>query len=141
VNDPLAAPLLVEYAGYHQDPRNLRYHEIGIPAIVIAVCALLRQVHFGPIDLAMVAIVAVGTYYVRLVGSAAGPAVATLIVAYALGYFLAWPFALVLFVFGWIFQFVGHAYEGKRPAFLTNLEHLLVGPLFIVSKLLARKAT
>ena len=141
MNDPLNAPLLVDYATYHQDPRNVRCHEIGIPAIVIALCALLRQVHFGMLDLALLTIVLVGAYYVRLVGGAAGPAIATLVVAYALGWYLTWPFAIVLFIFGWIFQFVGHAYEGKRPAFLSNLEHLLVGPLYIVSKLLSRETT
>jgi uncharacterized membrane protein YGL010W len=140
MNDPLAAPLLVEYAGYHRDPRNLRCHEIGIPAIVIALCALLRLVHLGPVDLAVVTIAAVGYYYVRLVGSAAGPAVAALVVAYVVGWYLAWPFAIALFLIGWVFQFVGHAYEGKRPAFMTNLAHLLVGPLFVISKLLARSA-
>ena len=141
MNDPLEAPMLVEYASYHQDPRNVRCHEIGIPAIVIAVSALLRLAHVGPIDLAMVTILLVGIYYVRLVGSAAGPAIATLVIAYALGWYLTWPFAVALFIFGWVFQFIGHAYEGKSPAFLANLEHLLIGPLFIVSKLLASKRT
>ncbi len=141
MNDPLQAPLLVDYASYHQDPRNIRCHEIGIPAIVIAVAALLRQLHAGPVDAAIVAIALTGYYYVTVVGSAAGPAIATLVVAYAIGWYLTWPFALALFVFGWIFQFIGHAYEGKRPAFLTNFAHLLIGPLFIVSKLLSRKAT
>jgi uncharacterized membrane protein YGL010W len=28
-----------------------------------------------------------------------------------------WPYALGLFVLGWIFQFVGHAFEGKPPEF------------------------
>ena len=39
--------------------------------------------------------------------------------------------ALTAFVVGWIFRFVGHAYEGKRTTFLGNLVHLLVGPLWI----------
>jgi uncharacterized membrane protein YGL010W len=49
-----------------------------------------------------------------------------------------WPVAIVLFVAGWVFQFVGHAYEGKSPAFLTNLLHLLVGPLWVASHLVPR---
>jgi hypothetical protein len=56
---------------------------------------------------------------------------------------LPWPVAVGAFVVGWVFQFVGHGYEGKKPAFFTNLVHLLVGPLWIVSLAMPRtsKAT
>ena len=41
---------------------------------------------------------------------------------------------LVLFVLGWIFQFIGHSvYEHKQPAFFRNFAHLLVGPLWILN--------
>ncbi|MBP8135348.1 MAG: DUF962 domain-containing protein, partial [Rhodoferax sp.] len=39
-----------------------------------------------------------------------------------------------LFVIGWIIQFVGHYYEGKKPAFVDDLVGLLVGPLFLVAE-------
>ena len=40
-----------------------------------------------------------------------------------------------LFVFGWVLQFVGHyVYEKRSPAFMKNLTHLLVGPLWILAK-------
>jgi uncharacterized membrane protein YGL010W len=35
--------------------------------------------------------------------------------------------ALALFVVGWIFQFVGHAYERKPPEFLKDWRFLFVG--------------
>jgi uncharacterized membrane protein YGL010W len=38
-----------------------------------------------------------------------------------------WKLALGLFVVGWIFQFVGHAYEGKPPEFLKDWRFLFVG--------------
>jgi uncharacterized membrane protein YGL010W len=38
-----------------------------------------------------------------------------------------WKVALALFVVGWIFQFVGHAYEGKPPEFLKDWRFLFVG--------------
>ena len=50
---------LAEYGTYHTDRRNLICHEIGIPLIVLSIFALLELVRFGPIDLAMVAGVAV----------------------------------------------------------------------------------
>ncbi len=39
-----------------------------------------------------------------------------------------------LFVGGWALQLVGHAFEGKKPAFLDDLRGLLDGPLFLVAE-------
>ncbi len=41
---------------------------------------------------------------------------------------------LWLFVVGWIFQFVGHAFEGNMPSFFRDPRYLLVGPMFFVNK-------
>jgi len=38
-----------------------------------------------------------------------------------------WYYALALFVVGWIFQFVGHAFEGKPPEFFQDWRFLFVG--------------
>lgn len=38
-----------------------------------------------------------------------------------------WPYALALFVSGWIFQFIGHAFEGKPPEFFSDWRFLFVG--------------
>ena len=46
-----------------------------------------------------------------------------------------WKVGLTLFVVGWILQFIGHAFEGNRPAFFSNPIYLLVGPLWIVKRL------
>lgn len=46
-----------------------------------------------------------------------------------------WRVALGLFVGGWILQFVGHAFEGKPPAFFRNPVYLLVGPVWWLKKL------
>jgi uncharacterized membrane protein YGL010W len=139
VNDPLAVPLLADYATYHRDKRNLLCHEIGIPLIVLALLALFRLVTIGPIDLGILAAVLVSLYYVRLVGAAAGTAILALIALYVIGTYVPWWLALGLFALGWAFQFVGHVYEGKKPAFLTNLQHLLVGPLWVVVRLTSRR--
>jgi uncharacterized membrane protein YGL010W len=39
-----------------------------------------------------------------------------------------------LFVFGWILQFVGHAFEGKMPSFFSDPKFLLVGAMWFVKK-------
>lgn len=38
-----------------------------------------------------------------------------------------WILPTTLFVVGWIFQFVGHAFEGKPPEFFKDWRFLLVG--------------
>jgi uncharacterized membrane protein YGL010W len=45
---------------------------------------------------------------------------------------LAW--GVGLFVVGWVIQFVGHAFEGRKPAFVDDLVGLLIGPLFLVAE-------
>jgi uncharacterized membrane protein YGL010W len=138
--------LFDEYGGYHRDRRNLICHEIGIPLIVLGIIALLRAVTFGgsSFSLAAIAIVATSVYYLSLgreVRSAAGVAIAGMIVLYFIAAYMSWPYAVGAFVVGWVFQFVGHAYEGKSPAFLTNLLHLLVGPLWVAGHLVPTSAS
>lgn len=45
-----------------------------------------------------------------------------------------WASAAGLFVVGWIFQFIGHAAEGKRPEFFKDLRFMLVGLRWWVEK-------
>jgi uncharacterized membrane protein YGL010W len=45
-----------------------------------------------------------------------------------------WPLPAGLFVAGWAFQLVGHAYEGKPPEFLKDWRFLLVGLRWWVAK-------
>ena len=133
--------LFDEYGAYHADPRSRLCHEIGIPLIVLGIAALLRLIAIGPVNFAEIAIVATIAYYAWLVRGEALAAAAGLVALYALGTLLTWPWAIAAFVAGWIFQFVGHAYEGKAPAFLTNLLHLLVGPLWVASHLVPTSAS
>jgi uncharacterized membrane protein YGL010W len=136
--------LFEDYGAYHRDRRNLICHEIGIPLIVLGIIALLRLVALpgSAFNLASLAIVVVMVYYAAAFGREARAAtyiaIAGLAVLYMIAAFVPWPYAIGAFVAGWIFQFVGHAYEGKSPAFLTNLLHLLVGPLWVASHLVPK---
>jgi uncharacterized membrane protein YGL010W len=49
-------------------------------------------------------------------------------------FFFNWRWALVLFVAGWVFQFVGHAIEGNRPAFFSNPGYFFAGPWWLVRR-------
>jgi len=49
-----------------------------------------------------------------------------------------WPVPVALFVLGWIFQFVGHAVEGKPPEFFHDWRFLLVGLRWWIAKMTRR---
>ncbi|MCY1543703.1 hypothetical protein D9M68_795310 [compost metagenome] len=36
---------------------------------------------------------------------------------------------------GWVFQFVGHYWEGRKPAFVDDLRGLLIGPMFVLAEI------
>ncbi|HZO12399.1 MAG TPA: DUF962 domain-containing protein [Polyangiaceae bacterium] len=40
------------------------------------------------------------------------------------------PLAAAMFTTGWTFQFVGHAFEGKKPSFLNDRRSIVVGLLW-----------
>lgn len=46
-----------------------------------------------------------------------------------------WMVMLGIFVVSWIFQFVGHGIEGKKPSFAQDLQFFLIGPLWIIGAL------
>ena len=49
-----------------------------------------------------------------------------------------WPVPLGLFVVGWAFQFIGHAFEGKRPEFFHDWRFLFVGLRWWLAKIRGR---
>jgi uncharacterized membrane protein YGL010W len=132
-----------EYESFHKDPRNKLCHYVGITTIVLSVAAALDLVAlpgapelgaWGPLTLAFPAVLLLALFYLSLdVALGFGAALVLFGFAFAGKYCGGWPGALGLFVGGWILQFVGHYFEGKRPAFLRNGVHLLVGPLWILS--------
>lgn len=47
-------------------------------------------------------------------------------------------FALTVFIVGWIFQFIGHAFEKKPPEFFKDWRFLFVGVRWWLQKLKGR---
>lgn len=144
-----ALPLLTQYAEYHRDRRNIITHFVGVPMIVYAVALLLARPVF---DLAGVSLspawlvfalmsawyltrgeLAVATATVAGIGALMLLAHHASAVSSTLGW-LGW--AVGLFVIGWVIQFVGHYYEGRKPAFTDDLVGLLVGPMFVTLEML-----
>lgn len=140
--------LLIQYARYHRDPRNIATHLLGIPMIVLAVAVLLARARIDlggwSLNASWLAWAVATAWYLRLgLGAVAwGVSVAVgLLVALAqplaTGDWIQWlGWGLGLFVLGWLIQFLGHFYEGRKPAFVDDLVGLLVGPMFVVAELL-----
>ena len=137
---------LSQYAAYHRDPRNIASHFIGIPMIVVAVAVLLSRPEWTLAGLwlspaVLLAVFAAG-FYLRL-ELALGALMSVLMgLSVWAGHVLAEQSTPVwlgsgigLFVAGWVIQFVGHYYEGRKPAFVDDVSGLIVGPLFVVAEL------
>jgi uncharacterized membrane protein YGL010W len=50
----------------------------------------------------------------------------------------AWLLPAALFLIGWALQFIGHAFEGKRPEFFHDWRFLFVGLRWWVAKMRGR---
>jgi uncharacterized membrane protein YGL010W len=132
---------LASYAEYHRDKRNIATHFVGIPMIIVGTQATLAKVGIGPLNLA-VAATGVATRYYRALDPTYGAAMgAVLGASCALGTAIAalplplWAGAAgTLFVGGWALQFLGHYFEGRKPAFMDDVRGLLDGPLFLVAE-------
>ncbi|WP_028602634.1 DUF962 domain-containing protein [Ottowia thiooxydans] len=138
---------LANYAAYHRERRNIATHFVGIPMIVLAVQVLLARptLMLGPLPLtlAFAASVLTALYYLRLdkpLGLLmAGCLFIGLLVAEAAARqsTATWLWIGVgLFLVGWVIQFVGHIYEGRKPAFVDDIMGLVIGPLFVAAELL-----
>jgi len=126
-----------DYEEHHRAGGNQWCHTIGIPLILVGILGLLPMELFRvggwPVEVALVVVLATGAAYLWLEPRLGGVMFAVLLALYAGARLLGWKVALTLFVVGWIFQLVGHSvYEKRSPAFLHNLAHLLVGPLWVL---------
>ena len=140
---------LASYASVHRDWRNKATHFVGIPLIVFSLLLVLSLWRFEiggrdwtvSLAVALVAVLGwmaldlgIGVVMARLMAPAWYAAEA---LAGALGPSSAvWVAFLVLFVGGWVLQFLGHHYEGKRPALLDNIFQGFIGPMFLVAEAL-----
>ena len=148
---------MVQYAHYHRDWRNIFTHLIGIPLIVMAVGMLLLYPVFTVGDywftLAGAFWLLSSLWYLSRGSWLLGWA--TVIVNGALMWaayrtpvwvaWLGWPvlqdqpvwlLGLAVFFIGWVIQFIGHWFEGRKPAFVDDVVGLLVGPMFVVGEVL-----
>ena len=143
-----ALELMVQYARYHRDRRNIATHFVGIPLIVFAIGVLLARAQFDIAGLNLSAAwllwAASTIWYLsrgNLMLGLSTSLVNALLMALAeplagggVASWLAW--GVGSFVVGWVIQFIGHWYEGRKPAFVDDLIGLLVGPMFVVAEVM-----
>lgn len=143
----------IEYADSHQNSTNLFIHWICVPLIAFSILGLVWaipvQFHFlGKYkDFANLATIVIGVvmyYYWTLSRTLFWAMLFTVgVFSYCIvqleyweqaGGPAFWSVCLVIFIIAWIGQFIGHKIEGKKPSFLTDLKFLLIGPLWLWSK-------
>ena len=138
---------LSKYAAYHRDKRNVATHFVGIPMIVAGVTTLLSRpvlMHVDGVAIApaLIAVAITALFYLKLdlrfgivmsVFLAACLWLGQLLAAQPTAILLSW--GIGLFVVGWAFQFLGHYYEGKKPAFVDDIMGLAIGPIFVAAEL------
>ena len=134
------------YAAYHRDQRNIVTHLVGIPMIVLAIVVLLSrwqtELAGVPVSVSTALVVLTCLFYLWL-DLPLGVLMSLLFaVVHQGGHAIAeWAFApwlgmgIALFVLGWAIQFLGHYFEGKKPAFVDDITGLIIGPLFVVVEL------
>ena len=126
---------LSAYGAYHRDRRNVATHFVGIPLILLAVVTLLSR----PVALAAGIAAVLALYYLRLDRKLGLLMTMLLAVSVIIGSQLAalpthtWlTVGIGGFVVGWALQFIGHVFEGRKPAFVDDIMSLAIGPLFVV---------
>jgi uncharacterized membrane protein YGL010W len=142
---------LGNYSQDHRNPTNIIVHWICVPFILWTAIALLWVIPV-PVMIgragfwAAIAMFFALSFYLRL----SRPLGFAMLVAFvvlgtlteflyrALGPMNLMWLAIAVFVLAWIAQFIGHKIEGRKPSFLTDVAYLMIGPAWLVAKILRR---
>ncbi|WDE03018.1 DUF962 domain-containing protein [Thalassomonas viridans] len=147
---------LANYKSVHLNRNNIITHFIGIPLIIWSIALLLSTVSFTVeitssslpaflsgsyhFTLALVIAAAVLVYYFILHVPLALMILICFFPLFYSAHFSAQgegPYLLAgtVFFVGWVFQFIGHGFEKAKPAFIDDLNQLLIGPLFLIAEI------
>jgi uncharacterized membrane protein YGL010W len=137
---------LTQYAAYHRDRRNIATHFVGVPMIVFSIVLALAtaSIPLGSVSLTLAALLSIVAcvYYLRL-DITLGITMAVVLFVMCAGASeiaartstlgsLGW--AIAIFAVGWAIQFLGHKFEGMKPAFFDDAKQLLIGPVFVAAE-------
>ncbi len=137
-----------EYGESHRDTTNITVHWIAVPLIYFSVVGLLMSIPSPELPYldrhlwVTLAVVAVWFFYFqRSFALSIGMMAFSLFCAWLASWLAAhaawplWAICLGIFSLAWIAQFLGHEVEGRKPSFLKDLQFLLIGPAWLMSKL------
>lgn len=143
-----ADQLFEKYGESHQNKINKTIHWIAVPSIVFSLLGMIWSIPFPSqllpdsiapfFNWATIGIALALYYYYRLSATLAFAMVlltfvmALLIVQIEQSGMVLWQVSLAVFVIAWIFQFIGHKIEGKKPSFIDDVQYLLIGPLWLL---------
>lgn len=139
---------LEEYGESHKNPTNKTIHWICVPLIMISIFGMLYSLPFVAgkswfSNWGAVVFIPVLFFYLRL-------SFPMFIAFVFIALMISWINDIIyhqldsqdkwmlianlgIFVVAWIFQFIGHNIEGKKPSFLKDIQFLLIGPAWLMS--------
>lgn len=146
--------LFAEYSESHRNSTNKLIHWICVPLIFWTILGFISLIpsksicfiYIGCISYISIAAMALVTiFYLRLsvLISIFMLIIMAVMESFAYGINIrfkenSWLVYLSVFIITWIFQFLGHKIEGKKPSFLKDLQFLLIGPIWLLSFILKK---
>jgi len=145
-----------EYAVSHQNHTNQLVHYICVPLIFFSVFGLLMSIPstllknyfqlYNPLleNWAVIVGLLISIFYLRLGFWYFIEMLLVMILSVVGNFWLGnntnlLYASILIFILAWIGQFWGHHVEGKKPSFAKDIQFLLIGPLWVIQKLGAKK--
>ena len=134
---------ITQYAAYHRDRRNIATHFVGVPMLVFSVILALVPWVIGGVNVALIGLAISSLYYLILDRGLGTAMLLFQFVCYLIAVYInartghagvVMGVAALLFITGWAIQFIGHKYEGIKPAFMDDMIGLAIGPLFVMTE-------
>ncbi|MDC9723330.1 MAG: DUF962 domain-containing protein [Urechidicola sp.] len=142
-----------EYAVSHQNKSNQLIHFICVPAIFFSIVGMLMSIPSEFLtktiglenalvtNWATLVLLFVLVFYLRLSFSMFLKILVFTILCLIGNHYLSqisplFYTSLAIFVIAWIGQFYGHNLEGKKPSFFKDLQFLLIGPAWVIKKII-----
>lgn len=132
---------LNDYGNDHLNRKNQIIHRVCVPIIFLAVVGLLHLIPFEIFKLGIGDIIIAGAMiWYALLGFKAFALMfvqlvicrtAVILSTISLGVSNTLWILVGIFIVAWIGQFYGHYLEGRKPSFLTDLQYLLIGPIWV----------
>tara|TARA_B100000927_G_C16229229_1_gene374725 strand:- start:36 stop:482 length:447 start_codon:yes stop_codon:yes gene_type:complete len=141
---------LEKYGESHTNSTNILIHKIFVPLIMFSVIGILWAIPTSEtlpwyLNFGMLLVAAALAFYATMGLRILLPMIVIVSPMIYGNYILSSSplflrLNLAIFVISWIFQFVGHKIEGKKPSFIEDLLFLLVGPVWVFYPLIKKAA-